>query len=146
MNCRSTVEEMFVDTLGSECEPEPVVINFYLQRVGALQPRLIPVRINRNIQPNEPSSQKSQLGTTSSPQSAPNPIHPPSKITLVRYPGDMAHLSTMSRKQLESCVQICKRKVERQASDIKALQRQVRDKDRRIGALRSFINGKKLNQ
>lgn len=139
----------------SEFEPSPVVVNFYLQHDNASQScRLMPVAVNMTTlqDPNKTTSQESklmpvdvdrqvQLGKTSSLQSAPEANQ--SKITRLRYPGDIADLSNLSRKQLESCVHLCKRKVERQAADIKSLRRQVRDKDRQIEALRSLVKGKK---
>lgn len=66
-------------------------------------------------------------------------VNPCGKLNRVRYPGDIHDMATMSRKQLESCVRICKSKVEQQATTIKSLRRKVKMKDERIETLRSLV-------
>lgn len=95
-----------------------------------------PVTVKHNLQLGITSSSSESSDLKSVPLHSQSKIH---RIRSIRYAGDMTDLSRMSRTQLENCVQICKRKIENNASTIKSLRRQVKAKDRNITALRGLV-------
>lgn len=65
---------------------------------------------------------------------------PPRRI---RYPGDIIDVQSMSRKELEDSVMLCKKKIESQSKIIAALKRKVKEKDRQISGLRCLVKASK---